>query len=182
MRYTDGVSITLGAMHPAALTELVNEWGTVPRDIAGEADQPFPADHPADLGVPDDQVDEQALRGAADLLHPVFATADPAERVARVAGMLADTAVRPAILEAAGGVRAAWTVDEPVHALVAAAALTLRDHLDRYGGDRLGVCTGRACADVFVDASPTHDRRYCSVTCQNRARVAAYRQRRRATT
>ena len=35
------------------------------------------------------------------------------------------------------------------------------------------------CADVYVDASPTHDRRYCSVTCQNRARVAAYRARRR---
>jgi predicted RNA-binding Zn ribbon-like protein len=176
------VSITLEPMQPAALVELVNEWGTVPRDVAGEAGRPFPGRYPAGLGVPDENVDEQAMRRAADLLHPVFTTTDQADRVARIAGMLADTRVRPAIVATAEGLVAAWTVDAPGHGLVAAAALALRDHLDRYGGDRLGVCTGRACADVFVDASPTRDRRYCSVTCQNRARVAAYRRRRRATT
>jgi predicted RNA-binding Zn ribbon-like protein len=175
------VPITLEAMQPAALVQLVNEWGTVPRDVAGEADHPFPARPPADLGVPHEHADEQALRRAADLLHPVFASTDPTERVALVVALLTDTGVRPTVLDGADGVRAAWTVGAPAHALVAAAALTLRDHLDRYGSDRLGVCTGRACADVFVDSSPTHDRRFCSVTCQNRARVAAYRQRRRTT-
>ncbi|BCJ28778.1 CGNR zinc finger domain-containing protein [Actinocatenispora sera] len=174
--------ITLDPMQPAALVELVNEWGTVPREVAGETDHPFPARPPAGLGVPEEQVDEPAMRRAADLLHPVFASTDPAERVALVAAMLTDTGVRPTIVDGADGVLAAWTVGAPAHALVAAGALTLREHLDRYGSDRLGICTGRACADVFVDASPTHDRRFCSVTCQNRARVAAYRRRRRATT
>jgi predicted RNA-binding Zn ribbon-like protein len=173
--------MTLEPMQPAALVELVNEWGTVPRDVAGEADRPFPARPPAGLGVSDEYAGERALRRAADLLHPVFASTDPAERVALVVALLTDTGVCPTVLDGADGVRAAWTVGTPAHALIAAGALLLRDHLDRYGGDRLGVCTGRACADVFVDASPTHDRRFCSVTCQNRARVAAYRHRHRAT-
>ena len=34
------------------------------------------------------------------------------------------------------------------------------------------------CADAYVDASPGAHRRYCSVTCQNRERVAAFRRRR----
>ncbi|BCJ37083.1 hypothetical protein Athai_45860 [Actinocatenispora thailandica] len=174
--------ITIEPMPATALVELVNEWGAVPRDVAGEADQPFPPRPPAGLGAPDGNIDDRAMCRAADLLHPVFATTDPADRVTLVAGLLAATGVRPAIVQAADGAAATWSVDAPEHALVAAAALTLRDHLDRYGGDRLGVCTGRACADVFVDASPTHDRRYCSVSCQNRTRVAAYRRRRRAAT
>jgi predicted RNA-binding Zn ribbon-like protein len=61
--------------------------------------------------------------------------------------------------------------------VLAAAALALRDHLLRHPDDRLGTCHGQRCADVFVDASPSRQRRFCSVTCQNRARVAAFRRR-----
>jgi predicted RNA-binding Zn ribbon-like protein len=69
-------------------------------------------------------------------------------------------------------------VDEPRDALLAAAALTLRHQLAQHDPDRIGVCTGRNCADAYIDASPAGQRRFCSVTCQNRARVAAWRQRR----
>ena len=70
-------------------------------------------------------------------------------------------------------------MDDPRQALLAAAALTLRHQLAHHDPDRLGVCSGQRCADAYIDASPRQSRRFCSVTCQNRARVAAWRQRKR---
>jgi predicted RNA-binding Zn ribbon-like protein len=46
--------------------------------------------------------------------------------------------------------------------------------------DRIHVCEGERCLDVFVDKSRNRSRRYCSPeVCGNRASVAAYRQRAR---
>ena len=45
--------------------------------------------------------------------------------------------------------------------------------------DRLRVCDADDCADVLVDLTKTHSRRYCSTTCSNRVNVAAFRARRR---
>jgi len=47
--------------------------------------------------------------------------------------------------------------------------------------DRIHVCEGDRCLDVFVDQSKNRSRRFCSPeVCGNRASVAAYRQRARA--
>lgn len=43
---------------------------------------------------------------------------------------------------------------------------------------RLQVCAAAGCSDVYVDLSKNRSRRFCSVTCGNRANVAAYRARR----
>jgi len=49
------------------------------------------------------------------------------------------------------------------------------------GFERLRVCDGGDCWDVFVDESRNRSRRYCSpAVCGNRAAVAAFRARRRA--
>ncbi|NEB74779.1 CGNR zinc finger domain-containing protein [Streptomyces sp. SID14478] len=94
--------------------------------------------------------------------------------------MLRESGVRP-VLDAEGGLpRPAWAVEEGRRAVIAAAAVTLWHFLGDHGFDRIGVCTGRRCADVYVDVSPGGRRRFCSVTCQNRARVAAFRSRRAA--
>jgi predicted RNA-binding Zn ribbon-like protein len=46
------------------------------------------------------------------------------------------------------------------------------------GFDRLRICEGDRCADVFVDGSRNNSRRFCSPSvCGNRASVAAYRAR-----
>jgi predicted RNA-binding Zn ribbon-like protein len=45
--------------------------------------------------------------------------------------------------------------------------------------DRLRVCDADACADVLVDLSKNHSRRYCSNACGNRMNVAAFRARSR---
>jgi predicted RNA-binding Zn ribbon-like protein len=45
--------------------------------------------------------------------------------------------------------------------------------------DRLGVCTAPACDRVFVDTSRNGAKRFCSTSCQNRVKSAAFRARQR---
>ncbi len=42
---------------------------------------------------------------------------------------------------------------------------------------RLGVCTAERCDRVYVDTSRNGTRRFCSTTCQNRVKAAAFRAR-----
>ena len=42
---------------------------------------------------------------------------------------------------------------------------------------RLGVCTASRCDRVYVDISRNATRRFCSTTCQNRVKTAAFRAR-----
>jgi predicted RNA-binding Zn ribbon-like protein len=176
-------------MSPDVLVWLVNEWGSVPRAAAREEQAPYPdtdllAALLAGSGVrdcPPAALTGSALRQVADQLHRVFAAADLGERVALVAGLLAQTGVTPALELTNPGDRpgATWRVSDARDALLAAAALTLRHQLAEHDPDRVGVCSARRCADAFIDASPAGQRRFCSVTCQNRARIAAWRQRQR---
>jgi len=158
-------------MPPDLLVWLVNEWGSAPRAAAGEEDRPYP--DPAPLGAAAGNPAE-----VADRLHRIFATTDSTERVRLLALLLAQTGVRPGIALAGGLPSETWYVDDPARALPAAAALTLRHQLAAHDPARVGTCTGRRCADAYIDASPGGQRRFCSVTCQNRARVAAWRRRR----
>jgi predicted RNA-binding Zn ribbon-like protein len=43
--------------------------------------------------------------------------------------------------------------------------------------DRLGICTAARCDRVYVDVSRNGTRRFCSTTCQNRVKAAAFRAR-----
>jgi len=185
----------LEPMAPDVLVWLVNEWGSAPRAAAGEEQAPYPdtgllAALLAGSGVrdcPPELLADPALTQVADRLHAVFAAPALSERVVLVSGLLAETGVRPALDlddgrpgEAGDGCPAeTWRVEDPRQAVPAAAALTLRHQLAGHDPGRVGVCSGRDCADAYIDASPSARRRFCSVTCQNRARVAAWRQRRR---
>lgn len=157
------------------LVDLVNGWGTDPRREDGRSDEPYPpaTDIEARLGV---RARGPVLAEIADRLHPVFATRDPAERARLVTALLTETGVRPALASGAGRLYAGWLVDE-ASTVLAAAAVALREYLAHHDPARLGMCEDRRCADVYIDASPGGRRRFCSVTCQNRTRVAAYRSR-----
>ncbi|MBM2620227.1 CGNR zinc finger domain-containing protein [Actinoplanes sp. LDG1-06] len=146
----------LTEMDIAEVVTLVNEWGTVPCRMDGRTPHP---------GA------EQ--RSLADDLHPIFAADDATTRAALVTDLLRATLVRP---ELAPDLTESWTVDDPAQAPRAAAALALRHHLAHHPG-RLGVCADIQCADVYVDTSPAGKRRFCCLTCQNRARAAAFRKR-----
>lgn len=74
----------------------------------------------------------------------------------------------------------------PVDAeLVPMATAVSAEVLARVIGDgaahRLGTCDSDDCDRVFLDGSKNGSRRFCSTTCQNRVKAAAFR-RRRATT
>ncbi len=45
--------------------------------------------------------------------------------------------------------------------------------------DRLGVCQAESCDRVYVDTTKNGSKRFCSSSCQNRAKAAAFRARRR---
>jgi predicted RNA-binding Zn ribbon-like protein len=146
------------------LVALVNDWGTLPMRVGARE---TPAGKPA-------------MTAAADRLHAVFAATDGAERARLVNVLLAETAVRPEVAQDDGVLVAGWSVAKPSAALLASAALAVREHLAAHP-DRLGVCADHQCADIYVDASPAGHRRFCSTTCQTRARVAAFRERQRRT-
>jgi CGNR zinc finger/Putative stress-induced transcription regulator len=63
--------------------------------------------------------------------------------------------------------------------LGAVAGLGLARLLAEDGVTRLGRCAAPSCRQVFAGGPRNHPRRYCSPTCANRARVAAFRARRR---
>ncbi|HEY8340295.1 MAG TPA: CGNR zinc finger domain-containing protein [Egibacteraceae bacterium] len=179
----------------APTVDLVNELGTIPRREAGEQDDPHPdprqlaAAHSlpaADAQRLLDGADQAAVVAVADRLHAVIAAAAAgrdAEAVATLNALLADSAPQPRVALHDGAVRATWA--QPAargggHALLAACALALREALAAAGTTaRLGVCQAHGCADVYLDASRGATRRYCSPTCASRAKVAAFRARRR---
>jgi len=147
------------------VVHLVNEWGTRPRALDGRAGDPT----------------DPELTTLADELHPVFAAAQegepPPDQAARLTALLAATRVRPILATTDDGLAPAWLVDDPAQATRAAAALALREQLADHPG-RIGVCADRQCADVYVDLSPAGRRRFCCLTCQNRARAESFRKRR----
>ncbi|MGY0021065.1 CGNR zinc finger domain-containing protein [Streptomyces sp. cg35] len=180
------MAITISTLPLGVLVDLVNRWGTRPRQEDRRGEEPLPSpDTLADLGLgltgqARAGLTKEMLADAADALHPVFAAEDAGTCARRLTRLLSTSGARPA-LEAAGAddtLRAVWTVTKTDRALLAAAAVTLRQYLGEHGFGRIGVCTGGHCADVYIDQSPGGRRRFCSVTCQNRARVAAFRSRR----
>ncbi|GAA2332749.1 CGNR zinc finger domain-containing protein [Streptomyces kunmingensis] len=180
------MAVTLTDVSLEALTRLVNGWGTLPRQEDGRGEAPHlpVADITARLDLParvSAALTPTALACAADRLHAVFSAPDSEACAHELTRLLSDSGVRPVMASGtAGTLRAAWNVDDADQALVAAAAITLRKYLVERGFARIGICTGGHCADVYIDQSPGGRRRFCSVACQNRTRVAAFRSRRAA--
>ena len=158
-----GMVVEFEPMPLANVVDLVNECGTLPRILGGR--EAGPAADPESIAL-------------ADELHRVFAATEPAVRAGLVTMLLRRSGARPVLAERSGDLVAAWVVAGPAQRSRAAAALALRHHLAEHPG-RIGVCADDQCADVYVDSSPAGRRRFCCVTCQNRARAATFRRRHR---
>ena len=77
----------------------------------------------------------------------------------------------------------ATSSDQPLAERMAVeAAMALVDVIRSGELDRLRVCAADDCDDVLVDLSKNRSRRFCERGCGNRANVAAYRARKRAST
>jgi predicted RNA-binding Zn ribbon-like protein len=169
---------SVSALPLALVVVLVNEWGTAPRRAAGEQDSPYP-DRGALTAAVGDARDEE-LTAVADALYPIFAAADEDTVVSRLNDVLDRCEPQPRLARAGGVLGEAWLSDPPRRLLSAAALGLYRQLLDWGDARRLGTCTAARCVDVYVDSSSAGRRKFCSVQCQNRNRVAAFRARRGA--
>ena len=164
------------------LVDVVNGWGSEPRAAAEEDHLPFPerstiAGRLHTSPEVGQSLTDAALRRLADQVYPVFLTSGNAQRAGLVTELLTRAGARPALVPTRDGVDEDWVVADPRRLMLGAAAVTLRRQLVDHSPARLGTCAGVRCADAFVDASPAGHRRFCSLTCQNRNRVAAFRRR-----
>jgi hypothetical protein len=162
----------------AWVVDLVNEFSDPARAAAGEQDEPYP-----ELPMPDGHFAGQPwttaeLVGAANDLHAVFGAAERGESVEGAINAILDRA-RPWQRATSTGV--GFAVTDARSVLPAACALALLEWIAARGSNRIGVCDAGRCVDVFADASAAGHRRFCSVTCSNRHRVAQYRARQRDT-
>ena len=162
------------ALDVSHVVAFVNEYADPPREAAGEQETPYPDPAPllawpGDLPLPAGG----DLVKAANAVFPVFAAAREGRAFDELNALL--RAVRPLPVAAPGGLR--WTVGDPADVLPAALATCLLAWLMTHGQARLGTCHAARCVDVYTDSSPAGQRRFCSATCLNRHKVAAYRRR-----
>lgn len=161
------------------LVRLVNEYAPQARAAAGEGRNPYP-DVMTDPQAPRiSRVAQKDLISIAQGLWLLFAAATDAERAALLNDLLEDAELSPNVNER-GELR--WTTRHTSSGplLLAGCAAALLAATQEHGWDRLGICAGDDCVDVYLDEAGRGTRRYCSATCLNRARVRAYRSRHRA--
>ena len=123
------------------------------------------------------------LRAIAGWLRPVFDSVDRGDVDAAamtVNALLAETGARPQLDRHDGE---PWhlhfhgSADSTAQGWAAGCATGLAVVLGTEMYNRLGVCTAPRCDRVYVDVSRNGTRRFCSTTCQNRVKTAAFRAR-----
>lgn len=190
MRYTSGMAsatrmISVSALPLELVVVLVNEWGTAPRLAAGEEKSPYPdfaaliATRGLDSPARAKHASDDELTAVADELYPIFAAPDEDAAVTRLNDVLDHSGSHPRLARAGGILEEAWATDTSRQLLSAAALSVYRQLLDWGDARRLGICAAARCADVYVDTSSAGHKKFCSLPCQNRSRVAAFRARRR---
>jgi CGNR zinc finger protein len=113
-------------------------------------------------------------------LRAVFTAASVDEAARLVNEMLVRTGARPSLERHDGE---PWHLhfhaadDSLVNGWAAGCATGLAVVLGGELYDRLGVCTAPRCDRVYVDSSRNGTRRFCSTSCQNRVKTAAFRAR-----
>jgi predicted RNA-binding Zn ribbon-like protein len=119
-----------------------------------------------------------ALAAWADRLLAAFTEPDLDRRVHTINALLAAAASRPFISRHDGmapHLHYAGVADDIVTRLRARTAAGLAHLLCEDGPDRFGCCERAGCGAVFVDTSRNGRRRFCSLRCANRVRVAEHR-------
>ena len=160
------------------LLECVNEYSTATRHAADELEKPLPPLRPG--GPPGvSTLSDREVVAVADCWFEVFRAAPDVGAVASALnGLLASAEPAVVAVSEDGSVRSEIQLSpsaDPTTRVAAWGAIVLLDVVATIGVDRIGLCTGRRCIDVFIDRSPRHNRRYCSELCQTRERVRRHR-------
>jgi len=159
------------------LVDLVNGYAPQPRAEAGESDAAYPELDGACQPVIASEVTAVSKVRLAERLWTVFA-ANVGERVAELNALLHDSALTPEV-DLDGRQYWATMHSDPDRRLAAGCTTALLGAVQTHGWDRLGICDGIDCVDIYIDQQGRTKRRYCSTTCLNRARVRQYRARHR---
>jgi predicted RNA-binding Zn ribbon-like protein len=127
--------------------------------------------------------DLNAARALRAEVRAVFQARSAAAAMQRINALLDKAHVELRMVRRGAEVKLDWSVAgraRPIERLRTAVALNLAFLLERFGRERFHVCAADPCEDVFVDVTKSGARRFCAVSCANRARVALFRERQRA--
>lgn len=167
-------------VEPAAMEDVVgfvNAWAPEALETAGTPPtDPRIAEGRRTHRIPGATEAEQER--LATRLHEVFRGDTAVDRRSALNGLLDDVSLSPGV----GAHGQEWRVANESDMGLAGLIAALWDHAaSDMDLARLGTCAGERCIDAYHDATHAHTRRFCSLTCQNRAKVAAYRRRQRGT-
>ncbi len=157
------------------LVVFVNAYSPQARAAAGE-DAVRPEDADRDQPALASRATTAEKAQLAERLWPVFTGPALDSRVAALDALIAASRLEPHI-DAGGHLTWTSTLGGTLDQLTASSAVCLIEAIGTHGWGRLGACDGRDCVDVYLDRAGRAPRRYCSATCQNRAKVRAFRSR-----
>lgn len=167
--------------------DLVNTEGTFSdHDHLTSLDElaTFLREHKVSHGSKPTRDDLEQVRRLRGTLRKVFEAEGHEAAVEVLNGLLAKSGARPELTNHDGG---PWHLHytplrTPLAPRIAAeSAMALSVVIAEDGFERLRVCEGDRCGDVFVDVSRNRSRRFCSPqVCGNRASVAAFRARQKS--
>lgn len=123
-----------------------------------------------------------AARRLRDEVRTVFRVRSASAAMQLINALLQRAQLEARLVRRGSHVELDWVPADGVLAmdrLRSAVALNLAFLLERFGFQRFRVCAADPCEDVFVDVTKSGRRRFCAVSCANRARVALFRRRRR---
>lgn len=180
--YTDQkafLAIDLINTYDATLTQ--PEW----LQTSGELER-FLNDHEILFNAPLSSEELPAVHVLRAQLRNIFSSPDEATFVQRLNALLATCLVIPSV-EVSSASLPVLRLTPPagtslVQQLTIETSLGLSLAFQRYGKERLRICSASPCQDVFLDTSRNAQRRYCSDRCANRYNIASFRARHRAST
>lgn len=160
------------------IVEVSNEFGTVPRAVAGESSQPFAAPV-AQLPNWASVLSDGSMVLVADTWFAIIQSVGEA-RADLCNRALLEAPLTPHVRhDEFQGMTIEWRASagaSDVDRLVAHGAAVIAEALS-LDPAVLGQCDARDCCDVFIDRSPRRNRSFCCVRCQGTTRVRRYRAR-----
>lgn len=178
------MSIAVPTISVDLVTDLVNEWATLPQELSSRPWTGYPNDDsifrqklykqwPQALPIPPDS----EITSTTDHVYPLF-LAESAEELSALFNQEFQTHQPQSITTVHNGrISRNWAVQHSQSVLPVAMLLSIMNQIDHQEFGLLGCCAAKDCGDVYVDSSQPKTKRFCSARCQTRERVREHRRR-----